>query len=256
MNYNHDTEMDLDWAADQARRHKLLGSGLPDAPVRRVTATLQQSTLSPEAVSPGALQACTSSDGVTLGNALSALTINARDGEHCAKVCKEILAILADRDRIGLHKEFIQLKGVESILELLKHHKGEVAQVSLQILDKLSRTSPREIAAAGGIDIVVQMCGRDGQAPRVIESALKVLHGLTFDNETKLLLLRHGVRELAESIVETRPAPGRSEVVATVPLDEHVENSDYAWQDVLSIATRLLTRMGGARKGGLKRLPA
>merc|ERR1712039_225293 len=133
---------------------------------------------------------------------------------------------------------------------------GEVTLVALQILDKLSRTSPREIAAAGGIDVVVQMCGRDGQAPRVIESGLKVLHGLTFDSDTKQLLLRHGVRELAESIVESRPTPGRSEVVATVPLDDHVESSDYAWQDVHSISTRLLTRMGGARKGGLTRLPA
>lgn len=257
MNYNHDSEMDLAWAADQLRRKKLVGTGLPDAPVRRVTATLGQATLSP--LGDGATMVLSGAAGpgdATLGNALSALTINARDKTHCAQVLRDLLAILADRERVALHREFAELKGVEALIQVLRDHTGDAQHVSLQILDKLSRTSAREISAAGGIDELVRCVEKDGQAPRVIESALKVLHGLTFDNDAKLLLLRRGVRELAEAIVESRPTPGSSEGVATVPLDDNVQRAHEEWQDVMSISTRLLARMGGARKGGLRRLAA
>mmetsp|Transcript_24475 Transcript_24475/g.62544 ORF Transcript_24475/g.62544 Transcript_24475/m.62544 type:complete len:285 (-) Transcript_24475:85-939(-) len=257
MNYNHDTEMDMRWEADQARRFKLLDTGLPDASIRRVTAGFGEATMS-----PGSLRAIGAAPGrlaggnVTLGNALSALAINAKDPVHLAKVCREILEIIADRDRIGMHREFVELKGAESMLEILRHHKGEVVLVALQILDKLSRTSAREISACGAIDVIVRICETDGQAPRTIETALRVLHGLTFENDVKLLLLRHGVRELAEALTEARPALGSVEALSTIPTEDDVRTADQAWHDVLSISTRLLTRLGGSRKGGLRRLPA
>lgn len=255
MNYNHDTEMDMDWSADQARRKKLMGTGLPDAPIRRVTATLKESTLSPRAAAQAGFGASSGGGDATLGNALSALKINAKQPEHVASVCQDILELVSDRDRVSLHTEFVQLKGVEAVLEVARHNEGTPLLAAMQILDKLSRTSAREIAAAGGIDVVVQVCEKDGQAPRIIEAALRTLHGLTFDNETKLLLLRRGVRELAEGITEARPARGDTAVISTVPLEEHVQAADEAWQDVFSIATRLLQRLGGPSKDGVKRLP-
>lgn len=275
MNYNADTEMDMTWSADQARRLKLMGSGLPDAPVRRVTATLPRASTTPRSMGrtmtprsargEGAFSGCdptstltrgsSASGDATVGNALSALTINLPNTTHCARTCHDILMVLADRDRIAVHTEFVQLRGIENVLEVVKTHDGETVLVGLQILDKLSRTSARELSAAGGIDIVVRCCEKLSQAPRVIEAGLRVLHGLTFDNETKLLLLRRGVRELAEGIAEHRPAHGATAVIATVPLEEHVQAAGEAWQDVYSMATRLLQRMGGSGRGGLKRLP-
>lgn len=265
MNYNHDTEQDMDWSADQARRQKLMGTGLPDAPIRRVTAMLKESTMTPRAVrgmttvggmTGGLGQALSSCGDPTLGNAMSALAINGGHPAHVANVCQDLLALVSDRDRLALHAEFVELKGVERILEVVRGHDGEALLSALHILDKLSRTSARAIVAAGGIDVIVQICEKDGQAPRVIESALRTLHGLTFDTEAKLPLLRRGVDKLAESIVENRPSLSNTAVISTVPLAEHVQAADEAWQDVYSIATRLLQRMGGSSTGGLKRLPA
>jgi len=258
MNYNHDTEQDMDWSADQARRQKLLGTGLPDAPIRRVTATLKESTMTPRAIrgmTGGMGTAVSDSGDATLGNALSALAINAGQPAHVANVCRDILSLVSERDRVAVHAELVELKGVERILEVARSNDGEALFSALQILDKMSRTSARTIVAAGGIDVIVQVCEKDGQAPRVIESALRSLHGLTFDSEARLPLLRRGVDKLAESIVENRPSQSNTALVSTVPLAEHVQAADEAWQDVYSIATRLLQRMGGGSTGGLKRLP-
>jgi len=256
MNYNADTEQDMDWSADQARRRKLLGTGLPDTPIRRVTATLKESTLA-----PGSLRGMTGGMGTshsgngdaTLGNALSALEINGGQAAHVACVCQDILALVSDRQRLAVHAELVELRGVDKLLEVVQTHEGEAQLRALQILDKISRTSGRALAAGGTIDVLVQVCQK-GQAPRVLEAALRSLHGLTFDGEAKPLLHRRGVHKLAESLVENRPSPSDTVLVSTVPLEEHVRAADEAWQDVYSIATRLLQRMGGASTSGLRRL--
>uniref|UniRef100_A0A7S4PY09 Uncharacterized protein n=1 Tax=Alexandrium monilatum TaxID=311494 RepID=A0A7S4PY09_9DINO len=205
MNYNHDTDQDLDWAADQLRRQKNLGKGLPDTAVRRVTASLtapQNLTLrAPLAASLGAPVPPDS----TIGNALSALAINSGSPEQCRGVCDSFLALLSDRDRIQLHTEFVELKGIEALLGVVQTHGGETGLSALRVLDKLSRTSAREISAAGGIDIIVHCLVQEGQAPSMMEAALRTLHGLTFDNDAKEQVLRRDVREIAESLVENRP---------------------------------------------------
>jgi len=226
MNYNHDTDHDLEWAQDQLRRNKLSGTGLPDVPVRRVTASLVQRG-DPMPIDPSV------SRDMTLGNSLSALAIHAHNDQQCHRICDSILALLSDRDRLGLHAEFVELNGIHLVLGVVKNHGDEPALAALRILDKLSRTSARELSAAGGIDVVLERCDIDGQVPRVVESSLKILHGLTFDTDSKLLLLRRGVRGLAESIVEAKQGAGAG--------------SD--WQDVHTIATRLQARLGEGQKG-------
>lgn len=247
MNYNHDTEMDIDWAADQMRREKNLGSSLPDTPIRLTTATLPprpaQATLQPNMGNAGIV----TPDDATLGSALSALAINAHNSEHCFRICDNLLTLLSDRDRVTVHAEFAQLKGVEAVLNVVKEHGGDTALMALRILDKLSRTSAREISAAGGIDVLVRCCEKEGQAPRLIEAALRGLQGLTFDDTAKLLLLRRGVRELAEGVVEAKPGvqPGEN------GSPEEDEANANAWRDVISISMRLLHRLGGSQKGQL-----
>mmetsp|Transcript_20596 Transcript_20596/g.58390 ORF Transcript_20596/g.58390 Transcript_20596/m.58390 type:complete len:259 (-) Transcript_20596:140-916(-) len=256
MNYNHDTEFDILWAADQLRRTKLLSAGQPqdDGPIRRVTASLTQATLSPRADGTTlVLHGSVGPGEATLGCALSALAINSQDGAHCAQVCRDILAILSERDRVALHRELVHLKGLDSILDVCRHRSGEAVHVALQILDKLSRTSARDIAAAGGIDVVIRCVDIDGQAPRVIEAALKVLHGMSFDVEAKPLLVRRGVQQLAQGVAESRPPQNSVEAVTTVPSEEHVRSAHEAWQDVVSIASRLVTRLGGPTRSARAR---
>jgi len=256
MNYSHDTETDVVWAADQLRRKKLLGTGLPDSSVRRETTSLPKATLTRLGDGATLVLSDTAAPGeATLGSALSALAINARDGPHCAHICRDLLAIVADRDRVALHREFCELKGVEAVALVIRDHIGEPVHAALQILDKLSRTSARQIAAAGAIDEIVRCAEKEGQAPRVIEAALRVLHGLSFDSEAKPLLVRRGVRELAEALAGTGPPPTYADGVATVPLEADIERAHQAWQDVLSISTRLLARMGGPKVGGIRRHP-
>uniref|UniRef100_A0A7S0AWE6 Uncharacterized protein n=1 Tax=Pyrodinium bahamense TaxID=73915 RepID=A0A7S0AWE6_9DINO len=253
MNYNYDTEQDLDWAADQLRRQKNLGSGLPDMAIRRVTASLtapQNLTLtSPLATSVGAPVP----EDSTMGSALSALAINSGSPEQCRQICDSLLALLGEKDRVALHTEFVQLKGVEALLGVVKTHGGDTCLAALQVLDKLSRTSAREISAAGGIDDIMHCLGVEGQAPRTVEVALRVLHGLTFDNDAKQQVLRRNVREKAEDLVENRPWEKGLQGSITDPDEE--EHTAQAWADVISIATRLLQRLGGAGSGQRPRRP-
>lgn len=224
MNYSADTEADLNWAADQLRRAQNLGCGLPDQPVRRLTSSLRQG---------GAL--CPDDPAVTadttIGNALSGLAIHAHSGDQCRRICESILVLLSDQDRIALHTEFARLKGVEMVVGVAKQHSGETALAALRILEKLSRTSSRAICGCGGVDVVIARCGEEDQLPSVVESAARVLHGLSFDRDARTLLLRRGVRGLAESIVE-----------------HGLPDADTASAEaVASIATRLLARLADGR---------
>lgn len=253
MNYNADTEMDLDWAADQLRRQKNFGSGLPDTAIRRVTASLtapQNLTLTcPLGNSLGAPVPRDS----TMGNALSALAINSGSPEQCRQICDSLLALLSDRDRMSLHSEFVELKGIEALLEVMRKHCGETCLAALRVLDKLSRTSARSISAAGGIDIIVPCLLKEGQAPSTMEVALRTLHGLTFDNDAKQQVLRRDVREIVESLVENKPWEKGLQGSSTDPEEE--ERSVQAWGSVLSMAMRLLQRLGGAGTGQRPRRP-
>lgn len=246
MNYNHDTEMDLDWAADQLRRKKNMGCGLPDTPIRRVTASLPQTTLTSPLQAAGGGAIVQRAD-TTLGSALSALAINAQSGDQCRSICDNLLVLMSDRDRsIGLHAEFVQLKGEEALLSVLRQHGGDIALSALRVLDKLSRTSAREISAAGGVDILVRICEKTGQAPRILEAALRALHGLTFDEGAKVLLQRRGVRELAEGLVESKL--GLPDLQGASNAAEEERATIQAWGDVHTISTRLLQRLGGSGK--------
>lgn len=230
MNYNFDTDMDLDWAADQLRRSRNVGTAGPNTPIRRVTHALHPSV-------KGCPADPSVSQDTTLGNALSALTVHAHSDEQCRRICESILTLLSDRERVALHAEFVQLKGIDLVLATVKRHADETAQTALLILDKLSRTSARQISAAGGIDIVLLRCEKERQNARVLEAALRVLHGLTFDSEVKVLLLRRGVHHLAETLVEAK-------------LEENCdEPSVQAYQAVTTIATRLVARLADQQKG-------
>merc|ERR1719174_2540349 len=230
MNYNFDTEMDLDWAADQLRRAQNANTSLPVTPIRRVTPALH----------PNAKSCPTDpsvSQDTTLGNALSALTVHSHNDEQCRRICESILTLLSDRARVALHAEFVRLKGIDLVLATVKRHRDETAQMALLILDKRSRTSARQISAAGGIDIVLLRCEQDKQNTRVLEAALKVLHGLTFDSEVKVLLLRRGVHLLAAALIEAK-------------MEENCEESEVqAYQAVTTIATRLAARLADQQKG-------
>merc|ERR1719456_397158 len=131
MNYNFETETDLDWAADQLRRAQNYGSALPDTPVRRVTAPLHAS-------SKGSPADPSVSQDTTLGNALSALTVHSHNDEQCRRICDSILNLLSDRERVAVHTEFVRLKGIDLVLATVKRHGDETAQMALLILDKLS----------------------------------------------------------------------------------------------------------------------
>mmetsp|Transcript_98775 Transcript_98775/g.156210 ORF Transcript_98775/g.156210 Transcript_98775/m.156210 type:complete len:237 (-) Transcript_98775:39-749(-) len=234
MNYNFDTEMDLEWAADQLRRVKNTGSALPDTPIRRVTAPLQPKN--------GVIADPSVSQDTTLGNALSALTVHSHNDEQCRRICESILTLLSDRERTQTHAEFVQLQGVQLILGIVKRHGDDATHVALRILDKLSRTSARHLSAAGGIDVVLLRCDKDKQSARVLEAALKVLHGLSFDTEVKQLLLRRGVPHLARSIIEAGLANSAE------------ASSVQAYQDVHTIAVRLAARLADGAKGYANKL--
>jgi hypothetical protein len=249
MNYNFDTDMDLDWAADQLRRKQNCGTGLPDTPLRRVTAALKQGGPGITICDPAV------SDDSTLGNALSALTIHSHSSVHCYRICESILALVADRDRVQLHQELVHLEGVQSVLGVVRQHEGPAAEVALRILDKLSRTSARQICAAGGVDVLIRCCERDGQTPRVLEVALRVLHGLTFDSDSKILLLRRGVRGLAEALLLrlTDGARTRTHETSYNMLIGPEKEEAEAWQDVETVITRLLHRLSDGQKGYSRR---
>jgi hypothetical protein len=154
--------------------------------------------------------------------------------------------LLADRDRIAVHAEFVELKGIEALLGVVRQHGGNACLSALRVLDKLSRTSAREMAAASAIEIIVRCCEKDGQAPRILDGALRVLHGLTFEAEVKELLIRRGVRELAELLIEGRPEDQDLRGASDDPDEE--EATMQAWSDVVSIANRLLQRLGNSAR--------
>mmetsp|Transcript_57202 Transcript_57202/g.162394 ORF Transcript_57202/g.162394 Transcript_57202/m.162394 type:complete len:261 (+) Transcript_57202:116-898(+) len=256
MNYNADTDMDLDWAADQLRRQKNLGMGLPDTAVRRLTSSMPSSKAAMTLTSPRRTGLVNLGPGQesTLGHALSALDINSASEEQCRQICDGMVQLLGDRDRTALHAEFVELKGVEAVLEVVRHHGKDACLAALQVLDKLSRTSAREIAAAGGIDVVVRCAEKSHQAPRIIEAVLRTLHGMTFDEGVKNLLLRRGVRELVESLLENKHWETQDFSGSRTDPDEEARTAE-AWQRVVTIATRVLQRLGGGGAGGAGQRP-
>lgn len=268
MNYSFDTEMDLGWSADQLRRAKHAGTGLGDDAIRRVTATRRAA---PEKA-PGALSVAVVPSGrdatqrpgyqleraplaeeSSLGTLLSALS-NTASPEHIARLCEELLLLLSKRDKSALHAEFVQLRGVEAVINVVRKHPGPTSLPALRILEKLARSSAREVAAAGGIDAVVQVCERGGQAalvadinksnkeaPLLLEAALKTLIGLTFDDVPRGLLSRHSIVELTEALLRAQPGVEVGEGTST----EAEQASLVAWQDVMCASRRLLQRLGG-----------
>lgn len=236
-------------------------SGLPDGvPIRRAITTLPQAVPSrcETTLGPPDVDAHAPPGGeATLVSALSALAINERSADHCRLICENIVVLLSAGDRMTLHSEFVQLKGVDAVLNVVREHTAPAtALAALRVLDKLSRTSAREIAAANGIDVMARCCEKlkDGgkahppQAPRVIETALRALHGLTFDGEVKRLVMRRGVLELAELLLEEKADEVNQQGAHATPEEEKA--TAEAWADVLTISGRLLQRLGGqAAKG-------
>lgn len=223
MDYNHDTEQDLLWAGSQLRKEQNQGLRIEDAPIRRITAGLAQAGKPPD---PAV------GEDTTLGTALSALDIHKHSEADCCRIMESLLQLMSDKNRLGLHPELVQLKGLDQVLSAVRrHHDGECAVVALRLLDKLSRTCGRDIAAAGGIDVLLERCNLDKEPPRVSAAAIRVLHGLTFDGEVRPLLLRRGVRGLAQAVVERGPGDGVEE------------------GDLHSIGVRLLNRLGEGERG-------
>lgn len=236
MNYSHDTDMDLGWAADQLRREQNQRKGLPDSPIRRQTCVMPQVTAS----GPGPLEPLTllSPRQSTIGSALSALEINADCSAQCLLVCEGLLAFFADRS--SPHAEFVELKGIDALLGILKRHGGSTALAALRLLEKLSRTASKDICAAGGVEILARCCEKAGQAPRIVEAALRALHGLTFSQEARAVVSRRGVAAIAEAFIELRGTLAEREVGASQGEERDVE---MAWEDVLIISHRLLARL-------------
>lgn len=258
MNYSHDTEHDVEWAREQLRKAKNFDTGLPDVPIRRFTATLRQANSRGPLLPP--MDPAVSND-TTLGHALSGLAVHAHSAAQCQRICESVLLLMADRDRVSVHAEFVRLKGIEATLMVATHHRDGAALAALRILDKVSRTSAREIAAAGGIEVATRVCEEEGRLNLPLqEAALRVLHGLTFDSEVRLLLLRRGVKNLAEALMDAGPG-GASPEVLTAPLvegllQEHVPGvpeaikvNGQAWEDVCSIINRLVQRLNDGKKG-------
>jgi len=243
MNYSHDTEMDRDWAADQLRRKKNALSGLPDSPIRRTAAALPQVAVAAVQGLQGA--AATPPGAATLGNALSALAINAGSAEHVQRICHGLLALLYDKECLPVHQEFAQLKGVEALLAILRRHGGGTALAALRVLEKLSRTVPRELCAAGGVDVLARCAEVPCQAPRLLEASLRCLHGLTFDTEAKAAVARRGVRDIAESLLEDIPLRKERQVVSS---NDEQDTLDEAWDDTAVICKRVLQRLNDGRK--------
>lgn len=244
MNYSHDSEMDRDWAADQLRRKQNLGrNGLPDMPIRRATSALPQVAV---AALRGGLDASTPPGDPTLGSALSALAINAQSADQVRRICDGLTALLSDRDRVALHKEFAQLKGVEAVLSILRKHGGEAALSALRVVEKLSRTLPRELCAAGGVDVLARCAEVPGQAPRLVEASLRCLHGLTFDTEAKPLVSRRGVQTLVESLLEEEASRNQYEIVCAN--EEQEAALREAWADAITMCKRLLQRLTDGRQ--------
>lgn len=241
MNYSHDTEMDRDWAADQLRRKKNLGSGLSDMPVRRATAALPQVAV---AAVQGPVPVGTPPGEATLGSALSALAINAGNPEHVQRICHGLLALLYDKECLPVHYEFAELKGVEALLAVLRRHGSGTALAALRVLEKLSRTVPREFCVAGGVDVLARCAEVPCQAPRLLEASLRCLHGLTFDTEAKAAVERRGVKDIAEALLEDIPLRKGSQVVSS---QEEQRLLEEAWDDTTVICRRLLQRLNGRK---------
>lgn len=233
MNYSHDTEMDRDWAADQLRRKKNLGSGLSDMPVRRATAALPQ--VRHFSVELGFSLQC---------SALSALAINAGNPEHVQRICHGLLALLYDKECLPVHYEFAELKGVEALLAVLRRHGSGTALAALRVLEKLSRTVPREFCVAGGVDVLARCAEVPCQAPRLLEASLRCLHGLTFDTEAKAAVERRGVKDIAEALLEDIPLRKGRQVVSS---QEEQRLLEEAWDDTTVICRRLLQRLNGRK---------
>eukprot|EP00929_Paragymnodinium_shiwhaense_P043227 TRINITY_DN22263_c0_g1_i3.p1 TRINITY_DN22263_c0_g1~~TRINITY_DN22263_c0_g1_i3.p1 ORF type:complete len:238 (-),score=57.81 TRINITY_DN22263_c0_g1_i3:342-1055(-) len=224
MNYNFDTEMDLDWAADQLRRKQNMYTGLPDTPIRRITAPLKQ------------------------GSAVAVISD------------PSVLALMGERDggissRSALHSEFVRLEGMPTLLNVIKEHEGKTAEVALRVLAKLARTSARDICTAGGVEVLTQVLEFEGQLPIVLEVALRVLLGLSFDGESKLLLLRRGVRGQTEALMQ-RIALGdrtRDEDMRYGRIRDAEKEEAMAWQEVNTVAQRLAQRLADGQKGYSRR---
>lgn len=235
MNYNHDTDQDLDFAASQLRKKQNAHSILEDAPIRRITSALAQSGA--RIVDPGV------TPDATLGTALSALDIHGHSEDDCQRIFESILEVMSDRRRLELHKELVQLKGLQHILGAIRRHGDACTIVALRLLDKLSRTSARDITAAGGVEVLLERSDMKRESPRVVEAVVRVLLGLTFESDAKVLLLRRGVRGLAESIVELIPDTSDAEL-------------REAQADLKSVGTRLLNRLSDGEKGYRNRFEA
>eukprot|EP00929_Paragymnodinium_shiwhaense_P043226 TRINITY_DN22263_c0_g1_i2.p1 TRINITY_DN22263_c0_g1~~TRINITY_DN22263_c0_g1_i2.p1 ORF type:complete len:268 (-),score=59.78 TRINITY_DN22263_c0_g1_i2:342-1145(-) len=254
MNYNFDTEMDLDWAADQLRRKQNMYTGLPDTPIRRITAPLKQGSAVAVISDPSV------SHDTTLGNALSALKIHSHKTVHCHRLCESVLALMGERDggissRSALHSEFVRLEGMPTLLNVIKEHEGKTAEVALRVLAKLARTSARDICTAGGVEVLTQVLEFEGQLPIVLEVALRVLLGLSFDGESKLLLLRRGVRGQTEALMQ-RIALGdrtRDEDMRYGRIRDAEKEEAMAWQEVNTVAQRLAQRLADGQKGYSRR---
>lgn len=237
MNYNHDTEHDLQWAQSTLRKKEKFYVGLSDAPVRRISSTLARREKPQGGVSNDGLRDI--APDATIGSALSALAIHAHSAQQVQRLCDSLYEAMTDRDRPKVHAEVVEIKGVDLILNAAKTHAKEEACVlsALRLLQKLTRTSAKEIVQAGGVDILLELVDPDNNPSSVVGAGLHVLHGLTFQNEAKLLLLRRGVRGLAEDLAQTKH-------------DERCQTEERErWAQVSSIATRLCNRLSEGEKG-------
>lgn len=237
MNYNHDTEHDLQWAQSSLRKEEKFTRGVSDAPVRRIASTLARGEKVDGGVSNDGLRDI--NPDTTIAGALSALSIHAHSPAQVQRICDCLYEAVTDRNRPKLHSEVVEIKGVDLILNAVKTHATDEQCVlsALRLLEKLTRTSTKEIIQAGGLDVVLARVDPDQNPSSVVAQGLRVLHGLTFQNDAKLLLLRRGVRGLAEDLQQTKH-------------DERADKEERErWGDVVSIATRLCNRLQEGQRG-------
>lgn len=141
----------------------------------------------------------------------------------------------------NLSLKFVKRQGVEALLAILRRHGSGTALAALRVLEKLSRSVPREVMAAGGVDVLARCAEVPCQAPRLLEASLRCLHGLTFDGPARAAVERRGVRGIAEALLEDMPLRKERQVVCSV---EERSSLEEAWADAAVICRRLLHRLG------------
>jgi len=250
MNFNHDTEMEVAWGADQLRRKKQLDAGAPEAAIRRTTARFGEDFRWDLRGQEEALPLCGQSGGMTIATAVTALGVGWENNEHCERLCSDVLAMLSDRRRPSTAAEFVDLGGLDSLHRIVAKQKGLPRLQALRALEKLSRTHPERVCEAEFIDPLAMVFQVEGQAPEIVSAVLRIFHALSFSSKAKDAMIAKGLCELSQVVATAMadPPPISDQDKLALSRDEQtIQRVEDAWREVGQLATRLSARLGAQR---------